>query len=473
MRTMPTKYTILFSLNILLCFFFEARAQDVSIRLTLSEHKNDTVLFAHYYNGNIVVNDTLVTDQSGKAMIKSSQLFPQGIYTLWFNGQKQIDFLIGKNQQISIGEKHGNIEVTGSLESVRFQDYLYFLNEKKKQAAELQHRIKLLSDPDSVSTLKQQLHKLDEEVQTHWQQEAKTAAGTFYGKFVASNIRTSIDEDKIPAEILSNDSLKWAYTYIFNKNHYWDHFDLYNIRMWRTPVVHKRLDEYFNKILLQTADSVLPAAVQLIEASENQPEIFQNLVSFVLNNSVKSAYMDMENVFVAIAEKYYLTGKAFWASDKTIENIRQEVYFRKNNLLGTTAKELLLEDENGDYHSLHQQQTPFTLVVFWEPNCGHCKTQLPALFEEVFLKTDPSKLTIMAVCTQENREEWLSFIGEYGLNGWINVWDPHQTSNFRVNYNVRTTPMIYLLDKNKQILAKKLSVEQVKKIFEELVNAAG
>ena len=241
--------------------------------------------------------------------------------------------------------------------------------------------------------------------------------------------------------------------------------------MWRTPTINSKLNEYFNQVLIQHPDSVLPVAIDLIEASKINREIFQNLTSFVLNNSIQSEYLGIENVFVAVAEKYYLSGEAFWATEKTLETIRREVYFRRNNLLGEVAKELFLPDEAGNYQSLHQQTTPFTLVVFWEPECGHCKKQVPQLFEEVFLKTDPSKLAVMAVYTQTNKKEWLDFLEEHELNGWLNVWDPDQVSNFQVNYNTRTTPMIYLLDSDKKIIAKKLTVEQVKQLLDQLIDA--
>ena len=467
---MPIKYTILFNFFLLTCFSQQINAQAYSIQLDLGQNKNDTVLLAHYYNGKVLVNDTLFTDQYGKAKVEGAEVLPEGIYQLYFDEQKQIDFLIGKDQNLTIQEKNEKIKISGAWESKKFQEYLVFLNEKKKQAATLRQQLNSQNtQSDSVATLKKQLNSLDNEVQKYWTNEASKTAGSFYGKFVESNLRVLFSEDQIPSAIQENDSLKWVYKYHFNKEHYWDHFDLYDIRMWRTPNIHSRLNEYFNKVLLQQADSVLPKAIELIEASNDQPEIFQNLVSFMINNSIKSDYMNIENVFVAIAEKYYLSGRATWASEKTIKSIRQEVFFRKNNLIGSTAKELLLEDETGEYHSLYQQNTPFTMLVFWEPNCGHCKKQVPQLFEDVFLKIDPSKLTIMAVCTQNNRDEWLDFINKHELDGWINVWDPDRISNLQVNYNVRTTPMIYLLDKDKKILAKKLTVEYAKKILDELI----
>lgn len=239
--------------------------------------------------------------------------------------------------------------------------------------------------------------------------------------------------------------------------------------MWRTPILQTKLDQYFNQVLLQHPDSVLPAAVALIESSKTEPEVFQNLTSYILNHSVQSKYLAMENVFVALAEKYYLSGEAFWASEKTLENIQREVYFRRNNLVGSEASELFLEGLDEDYHSLHQIATPYTILVFWEPNCGYCKKQIPELYEKIYLKTDPSLVTIMAVYTQDNKAEWQEFIQEHELDGWIHVWDPNHLSNFQVTYNIRTTPMIYVLDENKKIIAKKLTVEQVKDILNQYV----
>ncbi len=469
MKTMPKKFTILFSLLILSCLAQTMHAQNHSLHLNFPGHKNDTVVLAHYYNGKLFVNDTLIFDDQGNATL-DDELQPQGIYTLYFDEKKQIDFLLGADQTFSVRQPNEALEIRGAKESEWFQAYVDYLTEKKTEAAKLRQKLnESNSQPDLAAELKQKLAELDVEIQEKWKQEAKKGAGTFYGKFMASNIRPTMNKEELPAPVQTNDSLLWVYNYNFNKNHYWDHFDLLDARMWRTPTINTKLNDYFNQVLIQHPDSVLPVAVKLIEASKINPEIFQNLTSFVLNNSIQSEYMGIENVFVAAAEKYYLSGEAFWTTEKTLENISREVYFRKNNLIGATTKELFLPDEEGNYHSLHQQSTPFTLVVFWEPECGHCKKQVPQLFEEVFLKTDPSKLAVMAVYTQTDKEEWLKFLEEHELNGWLNVWDPDQVSNFQVNYNIRTTPMIYLLDKDKKIIAKKLTVDQVKQLLDQLI----
>ena len=39
--------------------------------------------------------------------------------------------------------------------------------------------------------------------------------------------------------------------------------------------------------------------------------------------------------------------------------------------------------------------------------------------------------------------------------------DPDRTTHFDYYYNVRSTPLIYILDREKRIIAKKLAVEDL------------
>ena len=69
-------------------------------------------------------------------------------------------------------------------------------------------------------------------------------------------------------------------------------------------------------------------------------------------------------------------------------------------------------------------------------------------------------IEVFAVYTQAKKEEWNEYIEENNLE-WLNVYDPYYTSNFRELYDIYTTPIIYLLDKDKTIVAKRLQVEDI------------
>ena len=66
-------------------------------------------------------------------------------------------------------------------------------------------------------------------------------------------------------------------------------------------------------------------------------------------------------------------------------------------------------------------------------------------------------------------EKWKKFIREYKLE-WINVADPQLHNNFRHEFDITTTPQIYLLDKDKKIKAKKIDVETLEKILDRDLN---
>jgi hypothetical protein len=75
---------------------------------------------------------------------------------------------------------------------------------------------------------------------------------------------------------------------------------------------------------------------------------------------------------------------------------------------------------------------------------------------------DELKLGMYAVGTQteDKRQAWLDFIKEKQLN-WINVCDPEQKTAYKYLYDIYSTPVIYILDKDKKIIAKRLEIDVV------------
>jgi hypothetical protein len=50
------------------------------------------------------------------------------------------------------------------------------------------------------------------------------------------------------------------------------------------------------------------------------------------------------------------------------------------------------------------------------------------------------------------------------------VWDEHHVSRFKILYDARKTPGLYILDEDKKIIGKKMTVAQVKKLMEQQLN---
>ena len=93
------------------------------------------------------------------------------------------------------------------------------------------------------------------------------------------------------------------------------------------------------------------------------------------------------------------------------------------------------------------------------PDCGHCKESTPKL-KSYYEKAKNNNIEIFAVCTTADKSKWTKYIEDNKLT-WINGWDPERSSHFDYYYNVQSTPMVYILDRNKKIIAKKLAVEDI------------
>jgi len=79
----------------------------------------------------------------------------------------------------------------------------------------------------------------------------------------------------------------------------------------------------------------------------------------------------------------------------------------------------------------------------------------------------------MGVLAGGTQQQWLDFIKANHLQDWINAWDPDKSTDYRRLYDVYMTPVVYLLDEHKKIIAKKLDVKQLDTFLKHLQKKSG
>lgn len=145
--------------------------------------------------------------------------------------------------------------------------------------------------------------------------------------------------------------------------------------------------------------------------------------------------------------------------------------------MGTPAADIELPDSTGTERSLYADSAAYTIVAFWDPTCGHCKEVLPKLdsFYKAKWKAEGLKIYAVAKETDGTKKDWLNFISEQQLTGWTHVYYSKADDNARIDagipgysqlYDVLTFPTLYLLDKDKRIIAKKLTYEQIDEVLQ-------
>jgi len=79
-------------------------------------------------------------------------------------------------------------------------------------------------------------------------------------------------------------------------------------------------------------------------------------------------------------------------------------------------------------------------------------------------------IAISTLFGEDGKEQWADFVNEYQLYDWINAWNPY-SYEYKLKFDILSTPTIYLLDKDKKIIAKKISPEHVVEIITSLINS--
>jgi len=447
-------------------------AQGYKIEVELPNEAGKQIRLAYHYLDKLYATDTTTLDAKGIGVFESDSLLTQGLYKILIDEQHHFDFLLGADQQFKIynaGTNSDQMKIKGSEEGEAFVDYLIFLENLKAKSRELNERLKT-ADENGKNEIKEDLKNLNTEMRAYWEKINKQLPGSFLYKFLIANEVPHLDTSTLPIEIQQNDSLLLMAQFRYQLEHYWDNFDYTDERMLFTPFYKPKLETWFTKVLYPTYDSVKPYVYRFINDIESNPRIFQYAVSYFLNETINSNILGMDALFVDLANDYYLSGKAFWASESTIEKVRENVLFLKDNLLGKIAPDLTMESYDGEFVNLHQVDADITILIIFEPNCGHCKVFVPELYKEVYQPYKDKGLEVFAIYSMDNREEWTEFLTEHNLFDWINVWDKDQITRFKILYDGRKTPGVYVLDRDKKIIAKKLDIAQLKQLLSEELN---
>ncbi|HEX2970594.1 MAG TPA: redoxin domain-containing protein [Bacteroidales bacterium] len=433
---------------------------DVSIR-GLSD---STIYLAYHFGEKQYLKDTTKLDKSGKAVFKGKETLPQGIYMIVLPGKKYFEILLSEDQIFSIDclytDYTGTLKFTGSTENSAFVDYQKKWVAMQQSSSGLAKRIQNNKEnKDSLAILTELQKSTEQSMKAYLKKVVSENNDNLLAVLVNSLIPIDIPEFKAPAGIANQDSVKWLMNYNYNKNHFFDNIDLKDERLLRTPILYARLNAFFTGVVIQAPDSINREIDKLIKKVEGNYKVFQYVCVYLFNHFRESEIMGHDAVMVKLADDIYLTPKADWVTKEFKEDLKKQIDLIRPNLIGKTAQNLIMNSYKGIYVALDDVNKDFTILYFWEPNCGHCQEATPKL-KTWYDQPKDYTLEVFAVCTTDEKDKWTKYIEDNKLT-WINGWDPQRSSHFDYYYNVQSTPMVYILDKNKKIIAKKISVEDI------------
>jgi thiol-disulfide isomerase/thioredoxin len=272
----------------------------------------------------------------------------------------------------------------------------------------------------------------------------------------------AMKEPKVPEiPLLPNGRRDSTFGYRYFKSHFWDGSDFTDDRLLRTPVFHNKLKKYLDNVVVQQPDSVIREVDILVEKSRPNPEMFKYLIWFTTYHYENPEYMGFDKVFVHIVDAYYITGQTAWITQSVNENIIKKANKIRTLLIGQKAPNMIMLDSNNQLVSMHTISADFLILLFWDPDCSHCEKEIPVLRDFYDQNKVKYGLQIFAVCSDTSLVKWKNAVKKKKMS-WINVDGPRTlTGDYHDQYDITSTPVLYILNQKKEIIAKRLPADKI------------
>ncbi len=442
--------------------------------------KGDTVFLADHHIGSKYLRDTAVIDKNGVANFTGTLKLQRGMYLFVFPGKRDyFEFIVDDDQDFDIlydtawfGRDYFNkMTAIGSAQNaayIKYQqgktgliDQLYALDQQmvidsvgpKKDALEIKKKA-LLDEKekyDSVFIASNPDHLLSR----------------FLLTMMSINIPTEYPN-------LPNGDKDSTFPYRYFKSHYWDYFDWNDDGLVRMPVnvVKQKLDFYFDKLILPDADSCIQEAERIMAACRNTIEMEKYVIWYLTNRFESSNIMGMDRAFIHMAVSTYGQGRAWWTDSSTISNMCKNAYERWPTTIGQPAPELELLNIKGEWYRTQSTKAPWTVMIFWDPTCGHCKEVMPKL-AKIYEKNKSRGWKVIGLSSGDKRKEWEEYYNTHPeTQQFIHlIRGSVQSERYKQNlftYFVKSSPTIYILDENNVIQANRIDIDKLEDFINHL-----
>ena len=371
---------------------------------------NDTILYLMKYKSDktqSIIDYSSIS--SAKKTFKNPQNYDEGIYVLTDSNQNPLfEILIGKDQKFSLHVEDmmdlNTYKIRGSKEtSDYFKVYSKTIHDKLYIKA-LESEMEYFPDnARKIDSIKRELYDYQE-------------------------------------SMLSKDKSSFLNTYIrfiedSEADHYFENLPLCDTRILNSRLLKNKLDDYFdNHTANQNADVICKNIDNLISKTNDCHEVRDYILWYLY-----STYFNNDLIYIHLSDNYFSKLEI----NNLTQNIRNEIIKRSDVLrkitIGSVSPTFTYTDDEGNKIDLSEINAENLVLFFYKPDCQKCIRDKRILG---LIKNKQKDLTILYINISEDN---YSNVSQDIIN----------------QYDITTTPTIYVLDKNKRIIAKNIKAEEI------------
>lgn len=466
-----------FSLIVLLCLLGLAvhARHGYKIKVTFKQDIPDSVIYlAHYYakppptiykiDSAVVVNKRNATFETGDSVLG-------GIYLVLFDkNSKFADVVINNGDDMEMAIDADNLPAgiifKNSPENASYAAYQADAEKYGKKMQGLSTELKDAKTSKDTQRIRDQYKKAEDGMH-----DLQKKYVTEHPNTLLAEVFKAITPPEVPKGkhyLSDGKTVDSLYPFNYIHDHFWDNFNFHDNRIMYTPIYDGRLNDYFSNYVYPVPDSFNKAADELIARARPSSEIFKYTLHWLAGYTETSKIMGMDESFVYLVENYYMKGDASWLDSAQLAKYTDRAQKIAPNVIGNPAPALNLKDVfTLQDVNLNTIQAPYTLLVFWSPECAHCQHEIPLLDSLYNAKLKSYGVKVLSVPTDGELDSIRNFIKQYKITEWENAVEPN-SSSYRSQYDVYSTPKIYLLDEKKTIQGKGLDHTNILNVIQYL-----
>jgi len=441
-------------------------AQNHFIKGKVTGILNNLVYLSSYSGDKTMIVDSANINSSGIFCFNLKSSLQPGLFKISLGKSLKDEFYGGNGQDnfLNLIYNNENIEFTTNIvnpidsiriiESKENQLYFKFMERDKQLNLQMELLIQMKNNFPKTDklypSLKNRYDELQQEHKNYTLSMIEKNPGTYISHIIKVFNYTKLDFD-LPANARSQ----------YMIDHYFDPIDFSDTLLLHSDVYTSKTMAYLKFVSKfemmknkNQTDIYIKIVDKLMTASQINDKVNKQIRDFLIHGF---EIMHNDAVLTHIYETYVKENTC--SDDNQVSGLKRRVDGAKLLATGNKAPEITFIGTSSQTTKLSQINTAKTVVIFWASWCPHCRQTLPEL-KKMYDGQQEKKFEVVAVSIDTNKTSYDQVVQEGKFN-WINQCDLKGWNGIAGDYFVYETPTLFLLDREKKIIAKPLSLDEL------------
>lgn len=248
--------------------------------------------------------------------------------------------------------------------------------------------------------------------------------------------------------------------------HYWDNVNFADSNYIHHPEVTEQGWVNFIDILQLVPASTADIALKtLLTQAEKEKKCYMYLTSLADKYLYDpNSPMRNEELYISVLDAM-LKSPILDDTEKIRPKARRSL--AQKNRIGTKALDFTYTLANGKQGTLYALKAPYTLLFINNPGCHACNETIKALKQSPTISQAIAqhKVKVLSLYPDIDLAEWQKHLSDFPSD-WINGYDKKQMIDQKNLYDLKAIPTLYLLDKDKTVLLKDATAEEIEEYLQ-------